>query len=242
MDAGFDDLGKARAFYSSLLGWEIPPGAEDFGNYSTCVVDGKAVAGIADKMQPDMPTVWTTYIATSNADDAAAKVKEAGGHVMFGPMTVGDFGRMAVATDSLGGVFGLWEAASHTGFQVANEPGTVTWNEYMSRHFDAAKSFYGKVFGYEYADMGGEDITYATFKVDGADVGGMGVLGSQWPPEVPANWGVYFNVENADASIAKAVELGGTVVSPAFDTPFGRMGFVNDDQGAGFWLMQAPQA
>jgi len=76
---------------------------------------------------------------------------------------------------------------------------------------------------------GGE---YTCLVVDGRQVGGA------MPPQgegIPPHWNVYFNVEDVDASMATAQELGAQVVAPAFDVPgVGRMGFLADPQGATF--------
>ena len=42
-------------------------------------------------------------------------------------------------------------------------------------------------------------------------------------PDAPAHWGVTFAVDDADATAAKARELGGTVVVPPFDAPWVRV-------------------
>ena len=44
-----------------------------------------------------------------------------------------------------------------------------------------------------------------------------------------------------EASLAKAAELGGTIVRPPSDTPFGRMAPIVGAQGETFSLIQAPQ-
>ena len=41
----------------------------------------------------------------------------------------------------------------------------------------------------------------------------------KFPPEAPPYWLVYFAVEDADATVASAEELGGSVMAPAFDAP-----------------------
>ncbi len=53
-------------------------------------------------------------------------------------------------------------------------------------------------------------------------------------PDTPAHWSVTFAVDDADATAAKAAELGGTVVVPPFDAPWVRMTIINDPQGATF--------
>jgi predicted enzyme related to lactoylglutathione lyase len=53
-------------------------------------------------------------------------------------------------------------------------------------------------------------------------------------------WHVYFAVEDCDAACAKVTELGGSVVTPPEDTPYGRLATVKDPMGATFKLMTPP--
>jgi uncharacterized protein len=53
-------------------------------------------------------------------------------------------------------------------------------------------------------------------------------------PDTPAHWSVTFALDDADATAAKATELGGTVIVPPFDAPWVRMTIINDPQGATF--------
>lgn len=62
------------------------------------------------------------------------------------------------------------------------------------------------------------------------------------PEGVPAHWSVYFGVDDADARLAKVVELGGTVVVPAEDTPYGRLATAADPNGAQFKLVAPNEA
>jgi predicted enzyme related to lactoylglutathione lyase len=62
-------------------------------------------------------------------------------------------------------------------------------------------------------------------------------------PGVPSHWHVYFGTADADATAAKAAELGGSVVVPPFDTPVGRIAVLSDPQGAMFSVIKnAPPA
>jgi uncharacterized protein len=238
IDIGVADLPKAKAFYGALFGWQIIDGPPEAGGYSICEIDGKQVAGIGPKMGPaDMPTFWTTYIASDDADETAAKIKAAGGQLMAEPFDVMDVGRMFIAVDPGGAIFGVWQARAHTGVGLANEPGSLTWSENMSRAYEANKTFYAAVFGYSYGDIGAEGMNYSTLDLDGRQVGGIGEIGADQPAETPAYWGTYFAVADTDAAVAKVVELGGSVVAPAWDSPYGRMAMVSDDQGAMFAVM-----
>ena len=131
----------------------------------------------------------------------------------------------------------MWEGHAHTGVQLANEPGSLAWNENLSRDFDRNKSFYQAVFGYEYGDIGDAGFQYSTLKIGGAEVAGIGELDGSFPAGVPAHWSVYFAVEDTDAAVAKVNTLGGATERPAWDTPYGRMAVVADNHGASFSLI-----
>jgi predicted enzyme related to lactoylglutathione lyase len=181
--------------------------------------------------------MWMSYLATSDADATAAKIKRAGGKLVMDTMDVMDAGRMAVAVDPAGAAFGIWQAREFPGAQIVNEPGAMRWNEQLSRDFEGSKAFYAAVFGYEYADMSGNGFSYATFKVDGRDVGGIGDLHAGVPANTPAAWRVYFGTADTDASVARVQANGGSVIREPVDHPYGRMSTVADNQGAAFSLL-----
>ncbi|HJX83427.1 MAG TPA: VOC family protein, partial [Candidatus Angelobacter sp.] len=56
---------------------------------------------------------------------------------------------------------------------------------------------------------------------------------------VPPHWNLYITVDNADQAAAKAAELGGKILQPAFDVmDAGRMAVVQDPTGATFMVWQ----
>jgi predicted enzyme related to lactoylglutathione lyase len=236
VDVMVPDTTRAAEFYGQLLGWKFADQGAEFGNYLIAQVDGRGAAAIGPKPpgMEQMPSVWTTYLATDDADATAAKITQGGGQFIMEPGDVGPAGRVAVATDPTGAVFGIWQAGETTGVQIANVPGTLVWNECMTRDFEAAKTFYAGVFGYEYDDMSGDGFSYATAKVNGHIIGGIGGLPAEVPAEVPPHWSTYFGVTDTDAAVAKAGELGGSVIRAAQDSPYGRMAQLADDQGVPF--------
>lgn len=238
VDLGVADITKAIGFYSAQFGWEIEEGGPEVGGYSVATLGGRNVAGIGPKMGGEQqPTMWMTYLAADDADAVVGRITGAGGQVIMGPMDVMELGRMAVAADTTGGVFGIWQARVHTGAQVANVPGSLTWNEQMSHDFEAAKKFYGEVFGYELEDMSSEGFSYATLNLEGRPVGGIGGYPPGVPVGIPGSWAVYFGVADTDAAVETASKLGGTVEHQPTDTPYGRMAMLADDQGARFSIM-----
>jgi uncharacterized protein len=236
VDLAADDFDRAVAFYSELFGWEIERGGEEFAGYSSARKDGRSVAGIMPKMAPEAPSVWTTYLASRDAEATMAKVIANGGQTMAPAMDVGTLGRMAIGVDAGGAVFGVWQGGEHIGFELANEPGSVTWNEQFSRAWDESKRFYTTVFGWEYDDMSADGFEYAVCKVAGQPVGGVGVLG-EGMESLPPYWNTYLKVADVDQTITDLERLGGSVRQPPWDTAFGRMAVITDDQGVVFSIM-----
>jgi predicted enzyme related to lactoylglutathione lyase len=239
VDLGVPDIATAQAFYSRLLGWDCQSGTAEAGGYSMCLLGGRAAAGIGPQMGQQAPPSWMTYLATTDADQTAAAIKAAGGLVVAEPFEVLNLGRMAIAIDPGGATFGIWQARGHYGVAVANEPGALTWNENMSRDMDRNQSFYQAVFGYSFGDMSAGGVRYGTLRVDGTEVGGIGQYGADIPADFPAGWNVYFTVPDADATVDQLHDLGGSVLRPAWDSPYGRMAMVADNQGAAFAIIGA---
>jgi predicted enzyme related to lactoylglutathione lyase len=229
------DQAAAREFYSALFGWHVDVGPEETGHYGMASLGGRSVAGIGGMMGMDHPPVWNTYLAVTDVDQTCKQIEAAGGSVMAPPMDVMEFGRMAFAGVPSGGVFGLWQAGTHTGVGLANETGALTWNEFLTRDVAGAKAFYAEVFGYTYSDVGDD---YVMVEVDGNTVGGLGAMPPGLPEAVPPHWRVYFAVDDCDAAAAKVVELGGKVLRQPEDMPYGRHADVADPQGAPFAIIK----
>jgi uncharacterized protein len=102
----------------------------------------------------------------------------------------------------------------------------------------ASKSFYGEVFGFGAKD--GEDATmqYTEFRLDEAPIAGMMPKPAEMPAEIPPFWGVYFTVEDTDATVATVAELGGmTVFGPMDVASVGRFAQCVDTAGAMFSVL-----
>ena len=237
IDYGAADLDAAKAFYSSLLGWEYTGGQPEFGGYLTATLKGEQAAGLAPQQDPDDPPRWTTYFATDDAAATAARITDAGGTVIVEPMQVGPMGTMVIALDPQGNPFGLWQSGVHTGCRIHNEPGALAWNEAAVDDPEAARAFYSAVFGFRFDEMPGSE-GYTTFTTGDHPLGGLG--GHQ--PGSPKGWTTCFSVADTDASISKVEAAGGKVTMAPLDTEFGRFAVVEDPWGAPFTVMQDPPA
>ena len=150
VDVTSPDLDKSVEFYEGLFGWEAERDPRpEAGGYTMFSLDSKYVAAGSPPQQEGMPSYWTTYIASDDLDDTAAKIRDAGGTVMMDPFDVFDSGRMTIAQDPTGAVFGVWQAKEHIGAQLANEHGTLLWNQCHTPDPARASEFYVAVFGYE---------------------------------------------------------------------------------------------
>lgn len=236
------DADASAAFYSELMGWSAtePGPVEETGGYRMFQRGDKRVAGLMPHMQEGQPTAWSTYISVADADDTAGKVKDAGGSVIVEPMDVMDLGRMAFFSDPAGAVFGVWQPKTFAGADLVNEPGSVCWNEVLTRDSETGKRFYAAVFGWDAGRPGfeGAPETYVVWQVDGQPVGGMMEMNEAFPAEVPPHWEVCFAVPDCDAVVNKGRDLGATATFEPMDMPIGRFAGLIDPQGASFTVMK----
>ena len=261
VDTSQPDPVAAAEFYGGLFGWELtdtmPAGSP--GAYFTARLNGGDVAAVGSVPGGAPPiAMWNTYVWVDSADEAAERVRAAGGAVVAEPFDIFDAGRMAVFADPEGAVFGVWQPREHRGATVVNEPGSLNFNDLHTRDVERAKAFYGAVFGWEVLIGAGQMWAlpaYGDFLEQrtpgnrarmselGAPAGFESVVASIAPiaadqPDTPAHWGVTFAVADADAIAARAVELGGTVVVAPFDAPWVRMAVIRDPQSAMFTASQ----
>ncbi|MGH8977730.1 MAG: VOC family protein [Acidimicrobiia bacterium] len=239
VDIQTSDPDAAKQFYTGLFGWEyddqpMPQG----GNYSMAKLRGRDVAAIAPlPPQQGSPPHWNSYVATPDIDAVVGRVDGAGGSVLMPPMDVMDAGRMAVVQDPTGATIALWQAKNHIGAQTVNEPGSFTWNELQTPDVDKAAAFYARVIGWDSQPFEGSD--YTVFNNEGNGIGG-----AMKPPMegIPANWVVYFAVDDTDATVAKAKQQGGSVLAEPMDMEgVGRIAVLADPQGAVFAVIKNAQ-
>ena len=262
IDTSHPDPEAVLPFYSGLFGWEfenvMPEGSP--AKYFIGRIRGGDVAGIGEVPEGAPPAAaWNTYIWVDSADDAAAAVRKAGGEVLSEPFDVMSFGRMAVLTDTEGAAFSVWQANDHKGAKVVNEHGSLNFNGLETRDVEAAKTFYGEVFGWDVLTLPsglmwtlpgyGDHLEESTPGLReqmagmGAPDGFIDVVASLAPitdadAGAAPHWTVTFAVDDADAAAAKARELGGEVVHGPIDAPWVRMAVIKDPQGATFIASQ----
>jgi uncharacterized protein len=264
VDTAQPDPEAAAAFYEDLLGWKFKDRmpADSPGHYFVAQLRGRDVAAVGSQPEGSPPAAaWDTYIWVDNAEDAAAKAKEAGGTVLLEPFDVTDAGRMAVIADPYGAAFRVWQANKHKGAQLVNAPGSWNWSNLETSDLEGSSTFYNSVFGWE-SDI--VDFGRGSFAM--CRLPGYGDFLEQFDPDlrtrqagagapsgfedavawiVPLSndgsgghasphWSVTFSVDDADAVAERARRLGGRILVPPVDTPPVRVAILSDPQGAVF--------
>ncbi|BCM67584.1 MULTISPECIES: VOC family protein [Streptomyces] len=223
VDAQLPDVEAGKRFYGELFGWTFE---EAYGSSVWARLDGDRVASLAPKTDGRMPTVWTVSFATSDAAALGRRITAAGGQLVMAPFPVGDLGTAALATDPEGAVFGLWQPGTHPGFGRRHEPNTFVWAELYTRNTAAANAFYGGLF-HEALFGAGAEPDFG--RADVTDV---------FPAEMPPHFLVHFRVADLPDALGAVHRLGGRVQAPPFETSYGVVAVVTDNQGASFALLQ----
>lgn len=239
VDLVTSDIERATAFYRDLFGWQAETPAERYGGYVNFRRDGVRVAGaMPGQSAAGAPDAWSVYLATTDVQRTLDVGTVKGGQILVTADAVGEFATMAFLGDPGGAAVGLWQAGSHHGFGASGEPGTPSWFELRTRHFDAAVDFYRDVFGWDaHVESDTPGLRYATARLGGLPLAGVVDASAVLADGVPAHWSVSFGVDDTDAAVATTTTLGGAVLEPAGDTPFGRTATVADPNGAQFRLV-----
>jgi len=229
----------AETFYGELFGWTAERAGEEFGGYMNFSKDGKRVAGcMKNDGSSGMPDLWSVYLATKDAQATSDAAVANGGQVMVAPMEVGELGSMVVLTDAGGAALGAWQPGLHTGFAILGEAGTPSWFELHTRDYDTTVKFCEEVFDWNTNVVSDSpEFRYTTLGEGESMLAGIMDASGFLPEGVPAHWSVYFGTDDTDASLVKVVELGGSVILPAEDTPYGRLATAADPTGAIFKLV-----
>jgi uncharacterized protein len=243
VESGTTDGEAAKKFYTKLFGWTFTDSPIGPGKvYTMLKLDGKDV-GALYQMPSEMTSQgitphWLSYVSVTSADESAEKAKALGGKLMKEPFDVFTVGRMAVIQDPTGAVFALWQAGTHQGAGIYNVPNSFCWNELSTRDTNKAGDFYTGLFGWSKNVQQMGPMTYTSFMNGERPAGGM----YEPPPEmgdVPPHWLVYFAVDDTDAKVKQAGELGGKTIAPPMDIPdTGRFAIIQDPQGAVFGIIK----
>ena len=117
--------------------------------------------------------------------------------------------------------------------------GEFCWNELATSDIEAAKDFYGKVFGWEFSDHDVGGMIYTMIKLNNKEFGGMWSIPKDKKKEIPPHWMSYILVEDVEDSLEKARKQGASIVKPTSKAgDFGLFAIITDPTGAHVALWQ----
>lgn len=235
------DVAAAKAFYNRLFGWtyqDFP--TPDGRSYAQAFVRGQLVATIAPQsplqLQAGTSAKWNVYFAAADAAEVLEEAGHAGGTAQFGPEQVGDTGVLGFLAPPGGGTTGIWQAGTHYGSQLFNEPGALAWAELFTPEPQAAVGFFQQLFGHDVTEYPQDDGgSYSTLLIGGNEVAGVVPAdeGDQ------ADWQVYYGVADVAAAAAAAQAAGGQVMVEPDERPGdGSLATIQDPQGGVLNLIQ----
>jgi hypothetical protein len=238
IDLNTSDTAAARDFYTGLFGWTAGEASEEFGGYFMFDHKGTPVAGCMPAM-PDAPTnIWSVYLSVPDAGKTLEAAADSGGQVVVPAMAVGDLGTMGMVIDPAGAAIGLWQPDQFPGIVNGDDAGLPSWFELHTTDYAGALAYYRDVFGWTLQTMADTpEFRYSILVHDGKEL--AGVMDASGVPGARVGWTFYVWVDDADAMAARVTELGGTVLEPPVDTPYGRIATVADPQGVAFKLQAA---
>jgi uncharacterized protein len=247
IDLQTSDPQRARTFYCDLLGWTALAENAEFGGYWMWNRgDAPVAGGMPADAQAPVTNVWSVYLAVPDAAKSLQVAAEHGAQIVVQAMPVADLGTMGFLLDPTGAGIGVWQAGTFHGFTVLAEHGTPGWFEVHTRDYPTDVAFYRDVFGWTVQAADTEHFRY-TMMIDPSGPEGMNMLAGVMdatglPGDIPPHWQLYFAVDDTDAAVKRVGELGGSVLQPAQDTPYGRIAIVGDPMGAVFSLVGPGEA
>jgi predicted enzyme related to lactoylglutathione lyase len=238
IDLASTDAAGATEFYCDLFGWTASEPIENAGGYRMLLHEGRQVAGLAPVWGDTDGSLWSTYVASADADATCSAAVAEGGEVVMDARDVLTAGRMAVLRDPAGAQVSVWQAGDHPGFEVHGEPGTPIWSELVTRDLPSAREFYGSVFGWTAEEQTFDGVDYTLWRRGEQLIGGALEMDESWPEQTHPHWMVYIATADCNATARRCSALGGTVWHPPGDVGPGRCALLEDPAGAAFSVVQ----
>jgi predicted enzyme related to lactoylglutathione lyase len=134
------------------------------------------------------------------------------------------------------------DSQGRKGKKMNDKPARFGWNELLTTDTQAAKKFYGEIFGWGWRDVAMDDPSaearegeeaYTLWTVKEGEAGGMMKLQGEKMEGVPPHWMSYVSVADVDEVAQKAVDAGGRIIAGPMDIKdTGRFYVIADPQGA----------
>jgi len=240
----------AAAFYERVFGWtttDSPVGK------ILLTAAGRPLGTLLDHGMNTFankePVNWLPFVRTYDIDSAVRRVSELGGKVWVEPYNVG-VARVAIVRGVTSEALGLWQTPIEAGTApLMADQDAVGWFELVTPDPDKAMAFYRGLLGWRIGDEGG----YTFIGNASAQFAGIVKLSGDWEDyafmqalgrvrggklNVPPHWMVFFNVEDCDAFVDEAEDLGAYVMARAEPLhTVGTFAVLRDPQGVYFSVL-----
>ncbi len=203
VDLLVSDVERAQSFYSELFGWRWLAGDAATGGYTMALLDGHPVAGISRKpVGAPIASQWTTYLRVGQIEVAAGGHRRPRRpHPRVGPCRSAPSPAPSSRSTPAAPTSACGSPATCRAAALLDAPGSLTWNELLTRDYDRVQAFQLGVFGHEFTDEtepGGP--RWATAHTgDGNPAYGLAEIGDEWPREIPPHWVASFAAEQRRA-------------------------------------------
>jgi predicted enzyme related to lactoylglutathione lyase len=226
------DIERACAFYTALMGWTAEQAGKDHRFFQ---LNGKTVASV--HLIAEGRDAWVPHVSVENIEETIGQATSFGA-MLIDAIDIDGVARTATLRDAENTLFGLWQPAPHPGAQLTEETGSLWWIEVLSKNVPAARALYTRLFGWTAADTAFEPFALYTFFKRG-DNHESGILPIEPHWGIAPRWNSIFAVEDCDATMARALQLGADREFVHTVPKTGRIGNFNDPGGAVF-LIRGP--
>jgi len=214
------------------MGWTTEAAGR---NHRFFLSNGKIVASVLQVQEGHDD--WVPQVLEENLERKAAEATRLGATIID-IIDIEGVARTASLKDSENTLFGLWQPAPHRGAELANEIGHLWWIEVLSNNVKRARDLYMQLFGWTAVEKVFEPFrSYIFFKDGETNESGILPIEPNWG--IQPRWNSIFSVADCDATIARALELGGCEEFVHTVPTAGRVG-VFRDPGHAIFLVRGP--
>ncbi len=219
------DPNRAARFYTSLLGWTTKPATAD---HTFLQFDGKTVASV--QRITSGHDAWIPHVRVEMLERTIEEATALGA-TLVETTNVPGVARLATLRDREAAMFGLWQPDPHGGADQTDIVGSIWWIEVLVRDLSIARDFYGQLFGWTARDTSFEPFAlYTVFERPGNQEAGLLQIQQGW--EIDPFWSTIVSVDDCDATMKRAPELGGRMGFVHTVPKHGRIGSIFDPGGA----------
>lgn len=230
-------------FYRDLFGWKIEELGPEMNNYALVEANEGGIGGGLFPTTEGMPSNYVTfYVQVDDLQAALDKLADMGGNPILQPVEIAPgMGSIAMFIDPAGNTIGLYSLPDEWDGQVPPKGSAPPVVHFEVGGKDAASltDFYTGMFGWQTKHL--QDANYRLVQEEPGGIGG-GIFEHTegMPPNHPS---VAIMVDDLQASLDKAVSLGGTALMQPTEIPggFGSFAIFYDIAGNRISLFKSPE-